>query len=679
MAKTQRAQGALTLGSGGTRSQHSSNNAGISVADVDAKIALFNDQTGRDNQRLKTTYLSKDQARLVIDPVLREVKYRVNTLNIPTVAGWDERLERWFMRMERGNRTDHRTPMLEDWSYAALEKTINQMIFSGHRLVDREYPMVPGFYKEFAAREASQARKIGPKGVFPPYHVWGPEKERAVWSQKPYPVRFNRKAYLMALDDLRRLLPKGSVHAENLEDSWPSTSDAATHEDSKILNTATNSCFPHYVSHWFHADLSQATSEQQEVQRLLMKQAREIWYALRKAKDWREIPLHFVGTANTRFVSAGHDKSVADLYKGDVISKCRFVVAMPKLDTLLGKPLLNPLLDKLKQVRNPDGTRMFCALTGQEVIDKNLHETLINADKANQIVLSVDFSAFDASIPPWLLWDVNQVMSEWFDDESSKVFKAISYAEIFKTSLISPSGITSEQPSSVKSGSIKTNVDDSCVNYVSQRYCLHAGYFQSIDAQFMQGDDGLIRGQGVTPEAFERGTAELNLSANHEKQYYKKGSLMYLQKMHVLGAPGGIYPLARALNSCLTLEDEVRFEVSEGAQFKFMLLFATLSRLDNCCFNPAWMKLLNFIIQHDKLRLGKGYDPKMITTLAGDYAKAWEQEWKLKPWKAPGGNSILRGFASRPINRALRGDLPPKPGYELFKWVYGVSYDEVAL
>jgi hypothetical protein len=531
--------------------------------------------------------------------------------------------------------------------------------------------------------EEHQSEKIGPRGCFPPWSTWGDEKVAKVWTPKPVLPSLNRKALELALEDLANAVPSGVIDVG--PDSWeegiePST-QAKEEKDLNTLDTTTNSGFGSWVSGWFHSIWDATVSVYQKaVQVIIVRQARTTWKRLYNMRSWEDGNLHFTSVANQRTnVSTGYKMTAENTYRKHLMSKLRVVQAMPKLDTLIAKPFINRLIDvTTNYIKNPDGSHVFCALTTPERIAKNMQCVLETAAKHNLIVLSTDFTGFDETIPAWLAFKTAKAMTRWMTPRAAKIWLALIYAEFYNTSCLTPSRYFPEGESSMKSGTGPTNMMDSCVNYVSQRYGLHAGYYKSILAQAVQGDDAILLGEGINPQSFEKAVADLGFVGNATKQFYEPDMLSFCQLTHVRGFPGGIYPIARAAASISSTEDDVRLETDYPGQFKYVLAYRTCCRLDTACFNPNFVEFCNFVKGGDSIHLGAERPASELARLAGSYAQKYEAEWRtLKPWKSPGQRNA--GFDKRPVNRVLRGELPPPPGVKRFEWVYGVRYTDVPL
>lgn len=640
------------------------------------------EDAGKSIKGSESTFLSAQQAEeVVITPVSSYTKF-VKLKHLRPLPGSLNRFKMWMVRMIRGNKKDYRTPFFKGMEYEQIAHMIEtKYVRPAQAKVKRMFSAIPRAWDYYLATQLAQIKKIGPKGLFPPFSVWGKEQVDADYDRESWPKSLNQRALRMAIRHLQSLVKPGSLVVQDPESCLPKEGDDLS--DARLINTDTNSCFEDYVKGFFPSDTdSEASINRKLVKQKLLYQLRYVMKLAKGGMSFKELislpEFHYVATASQRTVQRGHAADDPE-YQGVKYSKCRLVIAMPKLDTLLGKPYLNALMEEALKWTNPDGTHPFIALSTPERIDKNMQYLLSTAKRAGLKVLSSDYSAFDQHIRPEFAWEIAKAISTWFRKDQRDLFLAIVWAQFYQTTLLSPLGETPEGPSRMKSGSIFTNILDSFCNFVTQWYGYYAGHYGKIISQFVQGDDALLLAPGLNPETFEKAAAEVGLEANASKQYYEDSSCSFLQKLHILGYPGGIYPMARAWNACLSLEDDVPIETSEEDRdaFPYILTFRTLARLDTAWADPLFDELVKAFQVEDKIRLWTGKDPHELARLAGAYASKWELEWALKPWKSPGKENM--DFASRGIFGVLQGEVIPPPGKRRFQWYYKVPYDKVAV
>lgn len=160
--------------------------------------------------------------------------------------------------------------------------------------------------------------------------------------------------------------------------------------------------------------------------------------------------------------------------------KTRTVWGYPIADTLREMQFYRPVLDAQKRL----GWR--AALNTPEAVDRGVTDIINTALKQNLEILSIDFSAYDASVKSGLQKSAWSYIKQMYQSKYHSEIDDI--ADRFLTiGLITPDGIMSG-PHGVPSGSTFTNEIDSIVQYLVAYRCrdiLH------IDKCQIQGDDDL--------------------------------------------------------------------------------------------------------------------------------------------------------------------------------------------
>ena len=614
-----------------------------------------------------STFKSVEEAKAVVTPTINRVQALLKERRDPIIPASLNRLEGWMMRMERGCRSDERTPLFKGLPRQVVVDGLTKRVNARpNQLILSNIPVVR-FRSVWWDVEKSQAKNIGPQSMFKPWSLDGPDKVRAVMSDKLPTKSLNWNAYEKALIDVTQLLRKGSVHRTSISDAlhgWGGNPKYA-------LDATTNAGYPTWVRKW-RSSGGNGNTETDKLRRFaedyIVNRARGLYDAAGRAGSYKSITPTYVATASQRTVSKGQDPFKSRKVK-------RVVLAMPKEEAVAGKTVMVPMQMALSQVRNPKtGVRLIPAWSPMPTLDKNMQTFLEYAHAHNRTVLSGDISSFDATLPPFVMWGVAQAMSEWMDKETAQLFLAIMHADIYGTSVITPTEIISSGPSSVKSGSIFTSVIGCIANYAIQRYGMHAGYYD-IDDQCVMGDDFIIDGDGVSPESVSQAFADFGMECHPDKQFMEKDQLHFLQRTHSLGIPGGQGSIYRVLGSTLSVEDDTQLNYDERNRYAYA--FQALARLENANFNPMFEMLVHFVAAGDaQTHLCKDMDPNVILSRAGNYAERKMSEAQIKPWKSTGSGVP---FARWAVNRVLRGEKLPPPGVSRFKAIYGVDYRSVVL
>lgn len=613
----------------------------------------------------KTTVLSEDEAKSIIQPGLEgaaEVRHDQRGTIFP---GALNRLTNWDLRLEKGNLLDDRTPFYIKTS----RKTYKSMLWSEIvRGSNKFRGLVPGSGQILLDVEASQLENFGPQSQFLPWSEDGDDKVEAVMSDKPIKPELNRTAMKKALKHISSLLPRGSIHKVSLDET---VSFLGGNPVSALDPTKNSGAFS-WISNWGRKTADGKSFRDKLQARVvddIMTRAKQILRRIDSGESWKAIYLPFAATASQRTVSKGMTplKRKED---GTLPKVKRVVLAMPKVETVLGKTIMIPLQAALAEVRCKEtGTRLIPAWSPTPVLDKNMQLFLDYADRKGLTVLSGDISSFDATLPPWLMWECAKAMAEWMDKQTANLFLLIMYSDIYRTTVLTPTRVFPAGPSSVKSGSIFTSLIGCIANFTIQLYGYYAGYYKWY-ASAVMGDDFVSI--GPTPEENEHAFADLGMSANASKAFYKPKMLHFLQRTHVLGYPGGMGSVARICGNMLSVEDDTTLKW--GERNKYTYLFQGLARLENAWANPLFEEMVRFMENGDSMRLGKSMTPAEIEGKAGDYAKRKLDEDRTQKSRAGSGVPFERWA----VNRVLRGERMPPVGKGRWEWYYGVKYDTLA-
>jgi hypothetical protein len=272
--------------------------------------------------------------------------------------------------------------------------------------------------------------------------------------------------------------------------------------------------------------------------------------------------------------------------------KTRTVWGYPMADTLNEMLYYEPILgyQRKQNWRN--------SLNGPDAVNRKMSDLVTKASSSDQYLLSIDFSAYDASVKTTLqkaAFDYfKSLYQSNYHDDLDKIFTR------FNTiGLVTPDGIL-DGPHGVPSGSTFTNEVDSVAQYlIATEYGLSSHDFD------IQGDDGAY--VVSDPDSLKDYFRKYNLIVNDDKSYVSKDYLVYLQNLFHKdyerdGIIGGIYPTYRALNRIIYLE---RFNDFEEDDLKGQDYFSirTISILENCKFHPLFKELVKYVASLDKFGL----------------------------------------------------------------------------
>nr|QQM16299.1 putative replicase [Cetsystermes virus] len=609
------------------------------------------------------TFKTVESASAIVENmVYNVVPHTLKRLGRDVLPAGLNRLNGWFVRMERGSGNDERTPMFANQGRPKILRrmwTISDKAINEKRLLG-DGPMSNGYWEIWYDCEEPQAEKVGPTSMFLPWSLDGDEKIAAVMRDKPPLARLKTGPLQQALDWLEDLIPAGSVGSISVEEAIHGFGGNPRF----ALDPTTNACDPFWNSGWARQSGEEVKGKPDELRKYAFSKIRE-WAAnfvgaSRRVADWRKIVPSYIATTSQR------TNTMKGLHPLLEPKQKRPVLAMSKFGVVAGKTLATPLQATLMRIQI-NGLPLIPAWLPMPDFDLEMQKMLGAAFNAGATILSGDISSFDATLPPWFMWLICQRMAKWFKESEARLFLAHQYAVIFNTTVITPTRQFDPCPSSVKSGDIFTSIIGCMANATIQRYGKFCGYYD-IDQQAVMGDDFVLWGQGVAPEAIEQAFADFGMEANASKQFYEFGHLHFLQRLHTYGYPGGQGSVFRVLGSSLSVEDDTQLKYDERNKYSYMV--QALARLENANCNPLFEHMVKYAAENDKFKLGADIETDVILRGSGDYGERRLREDNLKPWKSTGTGVPFKHWA---VNRVLRGERLPPLGSARFKSVYGRS------
>jgi len=569
------------------------------------------------------------------------------------------RASRWQVRMAAGNDTDYRTPFYAMHTEDGLEYPKRSEVVE---ILDAKVSGIssgdPYLDRILQGVEDDQKKDIGPISMFLPWLMDGPEKAKKVYQNKEYHAHFNKAAWERALERLESLVGPQSQGVLSVDMAVNGMTSGGDEDDENVpvgLDTTTNSGAPYFITPW------RPTEEMKEAKFREVDEAYNYYIATAKSsiREMRsgagEYPLQ-LAIASQRLVQKGPEPY-------NPKSK-RLVIAFPKDEAIIWKTFTPPLMETLRKVRSSNGVEIMCAWNDLRFIDERMQTFLRHADSQGRTVLSGDVSNFDATLPPSAIVDVGRVVATWVRGYTNLI-QGLVYRMVFGTGLITPDKYYEPGPSSLKSGSGGTNLLGSLLNLAIQYYGEEVGFYK-LDGVCVLGDDFILDGEGVSPEATAETFEHFNMESHPDKQFYEARCLHYLQRLHYLGRPGGMSSIYRTIGHALGLE---RTSTKAGIWNRFAYILRALGQLQNCVFNPWFPQLVETLKEGDNLKLGQEFsDPMDLVEQAGPLGTEILREDINAPWKRTGANTSFRNWA---VNGVVRGEVLPEPGEGLFERVYG--------
>lgn len=278
-------------------------------------------------------------------------------------------------------------------------------------------------------------------------------------------------------------------------------------------------------------------------------------------------------------------------------NKTRTVWGYPIVDTLNEMMFYKPVLDFQSKIE------WRSALLGPEAVDEAITKIVKLARSNNKLMVSADFSTFDASVRGILIIAAFSYIKNLFQPQYHRDLDYI-MNRFMNIGLVTPSGVF-RGSHGIPSGSTFTNEVDSIVQYL---VALSSGVIDEINLQ-IQGDDGvyvLEGGDGSLDKLVDVFT-KAGLTLNKDKSYLSNDYVIYLRNLYHVdyekdGLIGGIYPTYRALTRLVYQE---RFtdleEIGLTGQDYFSL--RSYSILENCKCHPLFEEFVKFVKSIDKYSL----------------------------------------------------------------------------
>lgn len=612
---------------------------------------------------LSGTFKTREQAAAVVNPVIDQVSALTEELGMPTFDWSLDNLTQWMMREERGSRTFSTTTL---WPNQSVETVVNNWYRSIRRKrLPANIANISGGSELYWEVEHEYFEKAGPIGGFLPSSIDMPRKMEDLLTPSQIADSCNRDALMMAVNVIKNAIPAHSLHALPLHVGMFGNGGNVLG-----LDGTTNGCWPVVVSGWGRKE---GTNPEKQHEReialdFIEKQAARVVSEAQRANNINDIRLDIVGILGIRVNEPkGPDPLNDEKY-------CRPVIACPKWsDTAPGSTLLPVLEEAIKSIYwEATGLPLMLAHLDGAHVDKGVEELMQYADKHGLTVLSIDYSHYDRSVSPDLRRLVDDAIMEWMDKPSALLFKKIEEENISGTKIVTPYQLYTAGPHGVNSGSIFTNFIDSMVNWCVLLYGHFAGYYQLLSCH-PQGDDNIAVGVNLNPETIARAGEDLGFELNAEKQLFEKRMATYLKRYYFMGRYGGIYPTTRACTKAKVSEDDIGKFVND-ADFQWQQTYKAVAKAGNVVYSPFFKEYVDYCKSGDPLHLGADYPPSYVSRMAGDYAKKYEQEVRIKPYiRAGEGMSWDNSF----VNGVIRGESVPSSSDALFQRVTGHRFKDI--
>jgi hypothetical protein len=315
--------------------------------------------------------------------------------------------------------------------------------------------------------------------------------------------------------------------------------------------------------------------------------------------------------------------------------KTRNVWGYPISDTMSEQLIFIPFLTY-------ERTLSFrAALIGPDAVDTAMTQLLMNKSDS-ELVVNVDFSAYDASITPKHAYSAFSLIASMFQSEHHKQVYDL-FRRFVTIGIYTPEGEWLG-PHGVPSGSSFTNTVDSLVQY------LVSGVEEKAQ---IQGDDGTYVINKSDHDSFLERFKTAGLVINEDKsRVFDTQEAVYLQRYYHpeyrsrMGGLGGVYSLYRAFMRIKYLERWTDFKSidMEGADF---FALRTITILENCKHHPGFEDAVKLAHSLDKFQLA--YSKQGLTA----YSKAMESKSRAGVFNQYGLQKGINSFETVKVLRRL--------------------------
>lgn len=269
--------------------------------------------------------------------------------------------------------------------------------------------------------------------------------------------------------------------------------------------------------------------------------------------------------------------------------KTRNVWGYPIADTMWEQRFYSPYQRLEKQLR------FRSALLGPDHVDAAI-TGMLHQKGNDDLVVSVDFSAYDASVKPEYAYEAFSAIGQSFQREYHREIYEL-YRRFVTIPIHTPEGDWSG-PHGIPSGSSFTNTVDSLVQFM-----ISGNYHRACQ---IQGDDGVY----ILPKSeyndFLSRFKNAGLNVNEEKsETFETKECVYLQRYYHekyrsrSGGLGGVYSLFRAISRIKYFErwtNLKKFKIEESDFYSLR----TITILENCKHHPGFQELVKLAHSLDR-------------------------------------------------------------------------------
>lgn len=231
---------------------------------------------------------------------------------------------------------------------------------------------------------------------------------------------------------------------------------------------------------------------------------------------------------------------------------------------------------------------------------------LFDTKGESDLVIATDFSKMDQHFSPSMR-NTASVFYTWAGTGSSEMidWKVEVWPIKYYIPLLIPGGILLTGEHGMGSGSGGTNADESVAHRALQHQAAYdQGQELNRNSQCL-GDDGVLSYPGITVESVVNTYTRYGNVMNPEKQHAATDNTVYLRRWYhkayrIDNIMKGVYSTYRALGKLMG--QERYYDPAKWS--KEMVILRSLSILENVKNHPLFYKLVDFVVEGDKYKLG---------------------------------------------------------------------------
>lgn len=233
------------------------------------------------------------------------------------------------------------------------------------------------------------------------------------------------------------------------------------------------------------------------------------------------------------------------------------------------------------------------SVLGPDATNQSITRLFARAQNNDETLISIDFSAYDASIKPELIVSFTHYLKSLFQTKYAEEIDNM-MADIVGSGIVTPDGVRDGVHGNPSGNSFTLEL-----NSVVQRLVALSSGLRLSESMSITGDDGVYALKEAEVDKLKAMFNSYGLVVNDEKSHVSKDFVVYLQNYfsrnyQLNGVLTGIYPTYRALMRIVFQERWSNFD-KHGLSGDDYYAIRTVSILENCKHHPFFRQLVEFV------------------------------------------------------------------------------------